>query len=374
MQPDPWQDFLAASLALARSLAIRAFTLHAAIGAALILALALVYRFVKAGTADGEIERPSLALAREYLGYLNFLTWPYRGYQWAKYFFQKTDTPKKPPPKRKQPATVKVVTWHFPFTGSWILLLCLLIGGGLILFAIFHAVTTNPPPPEIYAEAIPKIIIAVLFGLALVLGGIWYYLNDVRWVKYEKAIPQARTADDPPPTAEETAKARNQLRLAIAYYHEIFEEKDLHAQRHKLEQATMALATARSLDPAITAVDTSQKEPFTYTIDQLASELLYFESLAYKNEADAKYDAACTEGLQSYLRNDYLKQHKEHLKKARDAAEKALRYNPDSSLYLRQAIITYRLLQEKKKAEQLLDHALSLYPDDIELLKLQATQ
>ena len=34
-------------------------------------------------------EKPWHAIAREYLGWLNFVTWPYRGYQWIKYFLSK---------------------------------------------------------------------------------------------------------------------------------------------------------------------------------------------------------------------------------------------------------------------------------------------
>ena len=56
---------------------------------------------------------------------------------------------------------------------------------------------------------------------------------------------------------------------------------------------------------------------------------------------------------------------------ARRAIDKALKYN-SSSAYMRQAVRIYRDQGDTKGARALLAHVLSLYPDNLELLQLQA--
>jgi hypothetical protein len=45
-------------------------------------------------------EKPWHAIAREYLGWLHFVTWPYRAYQWLRYFQDKRRDPDPAMPRR----------------------------------------------------------------------------------------------------------------------------------------------------------------------------------------------------------------------------------------------------------------------------------
>ena len=117
----------------------------------------------------------------------------------------------------------------------------------------------------------------------------------------------------------------------------------------KLNDASMELAKARSLDPAVTAQD--PESDFTYTQDYLASELLFLEaSLLSSSPTPSEGD----------------------LQRARKAIERALLYLPGSILYMRLAMDIYEKEGATWAMRDMLKKALAIAPDDLNLLKLQS--
>jgi len=213
----------------------------------------------------------------------------------------------------------------------------------------------------------------LLWGSFLTFCAIAYYIIKKREVQWLEVPPEPRHPDDIP-SPEETKRAHNQLRLALALKDEAFEEKNARLQLAKLGDATLALARARSLDPRVTVEDKSADEPYTYTMDGLAGQLLYFEALLHRNIADAEDDAAIGAYAIKWVYNKHMEESRAAIKQARLAIQKALKYDPNMPSYVALAIMISRRSGDQKAADKLLDHALSRWPDNIEFLKLDSSR
>jgi hypothetical protein len=397
-QPDSWQDFLTAALALVRSHVIKAVTLHAVIGAALLLALALLFRFLRAGTADGDIDRPWQAFAREYLGYLNVLTWPYRGYKWLKYLRGQAQT------KHRVEPTWDGSNWVTPGTAAasptglpqplyitptppqreglsgeaTFLILFILAAVGF-----YYAAQNVDPRPYGHRGAYTDDYLYLLMGacivgalLCLFLGG----LGDLfrHFSRKPKGRPTLKKRDQPP-TPEETKAAHNQFRVAYSLFDDSGNITDADKQAATLARASEHLLRARSLDPAVTLTTTEKNGDHQWTQDQFAAILLHMESFTYYKRAlfmedeYAKFIRDWKPGQGPSIADEAKAFQSHKLKFAQQAvrpAEQSVNYQPYSLQYLLHLVRVYRMVDRQREATKVLDYAHKLAPDDIEVLKM----
>lgn len=397
MHPDPWQDFLAASLALARLLINKALTLPTIIGAALLLALAIVFRFLKAGAADGEIDRPWHALAREYVGYLNFLAWPYRGYQWVKYFVGQVQPKQRAeptwdgsnwvtvpasapsPPGLPQPLYITPTPPQREGLSGEATFLILFILASVGLYYLAQNVGPRPyghrgayTDDYLYLVMIGTILGAIF---CLFMGG----LGDLFRHFARKPKPPALKKPDRPPTPEDTKAAHNQFRIAYSLFDDSGNIPDADKQAAALARASEHLLRARSLDPAVTLTTTEKDGDHQWTQDQFAAILLHMESFTYYKRAlfmedeYAKFIRDWKPGQGVNIADEAKAFQSHKLKFAEQAvrpAEQSVNYQPYSLQYLLHLVRVYRMVDRQREATKVLDYAHKLAPDDIEVLKM----
>lgn len=224
--------------------------------------------------------------------------------------------------------------------------------------------------------------LAVLFLIAVTIAIIWFLKKKYREhnAKPQHNLPPRR---DPniPPTPDETKKATNHLRVANAFYEDVFKEKSSDAQIAKMYQATRSLMHAGALDPSVTLETTKDNKRLIETQDDLAAKFLYYESLCYLTSAESVQEAGIRwiktdwKPGESDLRKDmevFDKYTTENAQQAIAPAERAAKYKPNNTFYLAHLVRVYRAAGQDKKAEQGLAKGLEMAPDDIELLKLAA--
>ena len=185
----------------------------------------------------------------------------------------------------------------------------------------------------------------------------------------EQAFLDATKPRDPTEiaTPEETQRATEHLKVARALLLEFNSAKDNQAQLYQLEVISKRLRQARALDPHATIEDRPQ--------DDLAAEVLYLESVLYENQANAseinRINNISANRANMARSKRYAEQKKEEVKLALNAIERALRYRPNTVLYLCQGAKLYDRSGNTQEAKRLIERAYELDPTNIEVLKLR---
>jgi len=236
-----------------------------------------------------------------------------------------------------------------------------------------------PPPPAPKAPEPPGLMAGPYFLLALCLaaGILYVYFKLPAPRPPKEVLPPPRDPSEVP-SAEETKRALNHLRLARTYYDEAINSKDDAERSAKLYRASRSIVLARSLAPNISMDVETKDGPIRETLDQLAARCLFYESvekyytakvaeegsLRWLDKPDRRF-ANCKEADRFYE-----KMRRENAAEALPAAEKAVAYVPTNIKYLCHLVRAYRMAGQPAKAQEALARAQRLAPDDIEVLKL----
>lgn len=249
----------------------------------------------------------------------------------------------------------------------------------LALAAIIHIYAINQGQAG-GGDAIDALAVMAIFA------AIYFFIRDPHSVLYilqsllktSENRPKIPPPRDPgkPSTPEETKRAQEHLRVALAYRDEAFKQTDNFLQLHVLASASEAIAKARALDPHATAFEEKSadgKEPLKYTQDELSGELLYSESLLYSKQAEATYANILDTLNDRMMQRRHQKDYKKELNLALNAIQKAIRYNPNSALNHCQLARVLGHLEKPAESKAAANRAFELAPNDIEVLKLHTS-
>ena len=317
-------------------------------------------------------DKPWTTVLKEQLGYLSYLTWPYRAALWYR---ERSDAPPKPtakktppPLKKTAPQLKKVVqpkprtsSRAFVFKGSHVAL------AGAAAIAVFFLVggliMSQHDNPGIYV--IP--FIATVSAIA-------HFFKNLRYTPKDE---RPRDPNGLPPTLEEQKQAYNQLRLAQSHYEEAFKAKTPYEQQAHFVRASKAVNRVRALDPHAVLELQDKEGTYSQTIDQMAAKLLYSESTLYYTQAKAMSEAVNAAildgGTDSADRKRAYARTEAKIKEAIEPAEKAARYEPNNSFYLVHLCKVYVMAGHSRKARPVCKHLDKIDPDNIEVIRLKET-
>lgn len=169
-----------------------------------------------------------------------------------------------------------------------------------------------------------------------------------------------------PPSEAETRAALNEMRAALHSIDAYFQHTGYYQMQH-LNGATKSLQAARRLNKNAVLHDEHGNE---ITHDTLAARILRIESQYWKLQYDHRVDHALKLALEGSSRHD-RSGIAEAERKMLVAAEKALRYDPNSIPTLINLAALYVHLRYKYKAWKLIRHILKLDPNNVEALALR---
>lgn len=262
----------------------------------------------------------------------------------------------------------------------------------LSIYSFFYDLFAKPGVPPIAALLFPLFVlpgIATYLSLAHIPRAKEYILELPLISEARRRFTNlyVRLTARPPPTPLQTQQAQIQMQAVLSHIADL-EKPDLgaakplhpwehsHASMAILTNASRNLKKARKLDPAARLEVTDKEGTVVYKQDLLASMLLYLQSqtheMAGRNYGYNSQQLAKHHKYESSLTyKDIAKQEQGHYRKALDAASRAIRYNPESKIFIIQYATCLHLCGNRRAARRFMAEAVARHPDNIDLIKKQ---